>query len=266
MSAWTRGETPPGPQARKRLGLPGSGPSVRQRRKAWGPASCAAKPSRRSAHLLHRPQWRPSTGAIQENVCSRARSRPNSRTSAFVISDNGVSTDNGCSRPRSTMPPKRAKKSALLSAKGFPLSVPRAMVPTPLSTHQTLALDKRSRLRPGRKTAASDVVSSGTSVPETLQWAPYTSAIGSPSATSGRVSRSAGQASRNLPEVRLLGRLPREPEPHVDRVHDPAVSGLVGNEHRAVDTAADQDRQLPRLAHDWPRYTHPDVQVSRTTT
>ena len=47
------------------------------------------------------------------------------------------------------------------------------------------------------QTAASDVVSSGTSVPETLQWAPYTSAIGRSRTTSGRVSSSGGKVPRN---------------------------------------------------------------------
>ena len=74
--------------------------------------------------------------------------------------------------------------------------------------------------------------------------------------------------------MRLLGRLPRETEAHVDRMDRPILAQELGDEDRAVETSARQHRDVAvsapargeTRAHGSPRYTHPDVHVSRTTT
>ena len=74
--------------------------------------------------------------------------------------------------------------------------------------------------------------------------------------------------------MRLFGVLPCQPEAHVDRVDGGALPQQIGDEHGAVDPTAGEDghrgrrRGRRRLdgAHASPRYTQPEVHVSRTTT
>jgi len=73
--------------------------------------------------------------------------------------------------------------------------------------------------------------------------------------------------------VRFLGRLLCEAEAHVDLMDGATPAEELGNEDRAVETSTRQHGDaLARVrrrgggsAHDSPRYTHPDVHVSRTT-
>ena len=71
--------------------------------------------------------------------------------------------------------------------------------------------------------------------------------------------------------MRFLGRFPRQPEAQVDRMDGPTLAQELGDEDGAVETSARQHRDVfarargGRCAHGSPRYTHPDVHVSRTT-
>ncbi len=131
-------------------------------------------------------------------------------------------------------------KSGPLSAKGLPFSVPRAMTSTPLSAHQTLDLVRSRRLRPGRYTALSGVVSSGTPVPDTLQWAPYRSAMGRSKATNGLRPEVGRKGVQEPAKVCLLNRLPGQAEADVERLDGPALPGQLGDQDGAVDTTAGQ--------------------------
>ena len=125
--------------------------AVSVRRTCVTSSRCSASNARRrSAHLLQRPQWSPAAGSMHENVCCSGRPRPRSSTWALSSSANGVTTSNGDVHGGVTSASTPPKNSRLLSANGLPFSVPRAMVCTPLSAHQTLDLASRSRLRPGR--------------------------------------------------------------------------------------------------------------------
>ena len=85
-------------------------------------------------------------------------------------------------------------------------------------------------------------------------------------------NRRALECFEETPEVRLLGAFLRETEPDVDRLHDAPFPEVLRRQHGAVETTAGQDRDtvvgvvLLRRTHASPRYTHPEVQVSWTTT
>src|SRR6266516_285369 len=87
-----------------------------------------------------------------------------------------------------------------------------------------------------------------------------------------RPKRGARECVEKTPEVGLLGLFPRETEPDVERLDDAAFAEELRRQDGAVETTAGQDRdavvaRVPvRRAHAPPRYTHPEVHVSWTTT
>ena len=74
--------------------------------------------------------------------------------------------------------------------------------------------------------------------------------------------------------MRFLGRLPCKAEAQIDRVDLPTLAQELGDEDCTIETSARQHRDTfvgvhagaGRCGHRSPRYTHPDVHVSRTTT
>src|SRR5580658_8596879 len=72
------------------------------------------------------------------------------------------------------------------------------------------------------------------------------------------------QRVQEPPKMYLLGRLPCEAEANVQGLYR-ALSGHVGEQDRAVGPAAGQDGEGAIVGQGSPRYTQPDVHVSRTT-
>ena len=84
------------------------------------------------------------------------------------------------------------------------------------------------------------------SVPETLQWAPYTSATGSSKTASGTNTGPIGDRVQEPTEVRFFDPLPGQTESDVERLDDLAPPGLVGHQDGAVSSAAGEDDEISR--------------------
>src|SRR5262249_44703040 len=89
------------------------------------PAS--ANPFLRSAHLLHAPQCRPSTGRMHENVHSSGSPRPRNSTSTLCSRPYGSTTRTAPSTERFTTSAKAAKNAGVASGNGL---LPRGAIAT----------------------------------------------------------------------------------------------------------------------------------------
>ena len=116
------------------------------------PTPAAAKPSRRSRHLLHSPQCLPPAGFMHDIVSSNGTpsDAPSAITSSLCIAENGASIAIGCARPLESVCAIDARNSGVASGNGLPASGPMAMRGMPRSAQRTPAFASSSRFRPGR--------------------------------------------------------------------------------------------------------------------
>ena len=110
----------------------------------------AAKACRRSAHLLHRPQCRPTTGGDAGKGQFQGQRRPSSITSRLVRSGKGIQQPHAAAGGPGQGRLELRKKSALASAKGLVPSTARASRTMPCIWHHRSALMASKALRPGR--------------------------------------------------------------------------------------------------------------------
>ena len=243
------------PDARTRSAPRAPGPSLRRwRRAVRSSIPATAKPSRRSAHLLHRPQWRPSTGAMQEKVCS-------SSEVTAKLEDLGLRQ--ACERrphlervveTEFHERPEERQNSGAAVGEGVALQrsegddfhaierAPDAWTWTrargcgPAGTRRCRGWCRQARPCPTRSNARHTRRRSG-----------------GRARPAGAVRGRPAARPRNRRRCALFGCLPREAEPDVERLHDPALSGQVGDQDRAVDPAAGEDGEGPSAGHGSPR-------------
>ena len=206
---------------------------------------------------------------MHEKVCSRARCRPRSSTSTLVRPANGVSTASGRSRARlakrgqavEELRPAVSERVSLERAERDDAEVVERAPDARLGQEQEVASREvhgtvRRVLVGNLRSRHAPVcaVHVGDRELQRDQWP-------GPAVRRQRVEEPA--------EMLLLDRFPGETEADVDRLHDLAPTALLGHEDCAVDPAAGQHGDptgaFSGTAHS-PRYTQPDVHVSRTTT
>ena len=174
---------------------------------------------RRSAHLLQRPQWRPSCGSMHEKVCSSGQAAAQvEHVGLGEVAERRDDVERDARCPRSHE--RREAGEELIGGVGERVALQRAegdgvrrrAARTTRSAWRGAAGCGRAGRRPRRAVARRARRLTGhTPVRAVDRWR---SASRAPRAGSGAGAR---QGVEEAAEMGLLGRLPRQPEAHVDR-------------------------------------------------